>query len=247
MPGPPLYDDFAAIYNLYWGEYFLEDAREGIADAFLTRLPHGGKVLDLCCGTGQTAAWLAACGFEVTGLDASPRMLGFAAQNAPAAELVCADARDFTLTQPVDAALATFDSVNHFETIEDIERVFGCVFQSLRPGGWFLFDFNSEEGFAYNAGETYSACDGDHVAVVRSEYDEAAGRGLSRITLFKPAEGGLWSRQDLEIPEYCHATEALEAALHKAGFEALQTFDATEDFEMPKAEGRFFLLAQRPD
>lgn len=240
------YDDFAPFYNRYWGTYFLEDAREGIADAFLPRLPAGGSILDLCCGTGQTAAWLAACGFEVVGLDVSPQMLQFAAVNAPAAELICGDARDFHLPRPVDGALAAFDSINHFAAIADIERVCASVFAALRPGGWFLFDFNTDEGFAYNAGESYSVVEDDHAVVVRSEYDEAAGRGLSRITLFEKASHGGWSRRDLEIPEYCHQTEALETALLKAGFQALESFDATDDFEMPKAEGRLFLLAQRP-
>jgi SAM-dependent methyltransferase len=242
-----LYDEFAEFYNRYWGDYFLEDAQEGIANVLLPRLPYGGRVLDLCCGTGQTSAWLGACGFDVVGLDASPRMLEFAAVNAPTAELLCADARDFHLRDPVDGVLATFDSINHFATMDEVARVFGCVFEALRPGGWFLFDFNSDEGFAYNAGETYSVCEDDHAGIVRSEYDQAAGRGLSRITLFNAAEGGLWSRKDLEIPEYCHPTEELEGALRQAGFDSRELFDATEDFEMPKAEGRFFLLAQRPE
>lgn len=241
-----LYDGFAPFYDLYWGDYFLEDAREGIADTLLPRIPVGGRVLDLCCGTGQTAAWLATCGFEVVGLDGSEPMLRFAARNAPTAELICADARGFRLSEPVDAALATFDSINHFESLDEVQAVFSSVFEALRPGGWFLFDFNEEEGFAYNAGETYSVCRADHVAIVKSEYDAASGRGCSRITLFEPASEGLWSRRDLDIPEFLHATEDLEQALGRAGFASLRTFDATDDFGMEKAEGRYFLLAQKP-
>jgi len=240
------YDDFAPIYNRYWGEYFLDDAKEGVADVLLTRLPRGGRVLDLCCGTGQTAAWLNACGFQVVGLDGSPEMLRFARENAPAARLVCADARDFSLDRPVDGVLATFDSINHFETIGEIEQVFACVFRALEPGGWFLFDFNTEAGFEYAAGESYSAVHDDHVAIVRSEYDPTARRGLSRITLFTPERDRLWARRDIEVAEYCHPTEALEASLQKAGFAPPSVFDATDDFGMPKAEGRLFLLAQRP-
>ena len=240
------YDDFASFYNLYWGEYFLEDAREGIAEVFLPWLPRGGRVLDLCCGTGQTAAWLTACGFRVVGLDASAEMLRFARDNAPGVELLQADARDFRLDEPVDGALSTFDSINHFPSLAEIEGVFSCVFQALQPGGWFLFDFNTDEGFHYNAGETFSAVHEDHVAIVRSVFDEALRVGTSRITLFDKRDDALWSRRDLEIPEYLHATEDLEAALRKVGFDSLRIFDAADDFDMPKAEGRLFLLAQRP-
>lgn len=35
-------------------------------------LPTSGRALDLACGEGQTVAWLAARGLEVTGLDISP-------------------------------------------------------------------------------------------------------------------------------------------------------------------------------
>ena len=241
-----LYDGFAAFYNRYWGEYFLNDAQEGVADYLLPRLPHGGRILDLCCGTGQTAAWLAACGFRVAGVDGSEQMLRFARENAPAAELLCADARDFRLPEPVDGALATFDSMNHLPTVADLGRVFDCVFQALRPGGWFLFDINTEEGFEYAAGETYAVTADDHVGVVRSVYDATTRTGVSHITLFERAGDALWSRRDLEIAEHCHATDAVVAALERAGFAAPEIFDATEDFGMPKAEGRLFLLAQRP-
>ncbi|MBI1356046.1 MAG: methyltransferase domain-containing protein [Acidobacteria bacterium] len=241
-----LYDGFAAFYNRYWGEYFLEDARAGVADALLARLPPGSRVLDLCCGTGQTAAWLLACGFEVVGVDGSEPMLRYARENATTAEFLCADAREFVLPQPVAGALATFDSMNHLPTLEGLRQVFERVFQALLPGGWFLFDINTHEGFEYAADETYAVTAADHVGIVRSLYDAATRTGTSWITLFEPAEGGLWARRDLEIPEYCHPTGQVVAAIEAAGFRKPRIFDATEDFGMPKAEGRLFLLTQRP-
>ncbi|MCI5126573.1 MAG: class I SAM-dependent methyltransferase [Candidatus Electrothrix sp. AR5] len=42
-----------------------------------------GKVLDIGCGTGTNAIWLAQQGFEVTGLDISDKAIALAKKNAP--------------------------------------------------------------------------------------------------------------------------------------------------------------------
>jgi ubiquinone/menaquinone biosynthesis C-methylase UbiE len=44
----------------------------------------GERVLEMTCGTGQVAIRLARLGWQVTGLDISPRMLAFLRQRAVA-------------------------------------------------------------------------------------------------------------------------------------------------------------------
>lgn len=69
--------------------------------AFAGALPEGGRVLDLGCGPGLYAAWLAARGFEVDAWDASAEMvalaeaqLGVRARQAVFAELDAEGAYD---------------------------------------------------------------------------------------------------------------------------------------------------------
>ena len=240
-----LYDAFAPFYDLYWGDWYLDDCRQGLAELILPRIRAGGRVLDLCCGTGQLARWLTACGFEVTGLDGSEAMLERARRNAPKAELVCKDARSFSFGRPFDAVLSTFDSVNHFASLDDVRTVFGNVFDSLEPGGLFAFDVNTQHGFLDAADESYITQDGGPVCIVRSAYDVKKGIGISKITGFTQ-EGELWRRVDFEIAEYHYRLTDLRKALREAGFVRLQTLDAVEDIGMPRAEGRVFLLAERP-
>lgn len=249
MPMPPktpelsrAYDAFAELYDLYWGDYFLKDARQGIADVFLPHAPPGGRILDLCCGTGQLAAWLGQCGFQAIGLDSSPAMLARARRNAPAAELVEADARDFRLAAPVDAAISTFDSINHFATLADVERVFRCVALALAPRGRFLFDVNRREGFELAGDETFAVVENDHVLVAKSRFDRKKGVGSSAITTLT-AEGDAWTRRDAAVFEFCYEPDEIAGALDRAGFAGWRVYDGELDFEMPRGEGRSFYLA----
>ena len=80
-----------------------------LADA--VRPLDGGRTLDLGCGPGSLALWLAGRGGEVMGLDISPRALAFAAFNKRLNDVARARFRagDF-LTAPADASLdAQFD------------------------------------------------------------------------------------------------------------------------------------------
>ena len=240
-----LYDDFAPFYDQYWGDWYLDDCRQGLAELVLPRIPAGGRVLDLCCGTGQLARWLTACGFEVVGLDGSEAMLALAARNAPKAKLVREDARRFCFDQPFDAVISTFDSVNHFATLDDVRAVFANVYAALEPGGLFVFDVNTQRGFLDAADESYITEQGGPVCIVRSSYDVKKGVGLSKVTGFLQ-EGELWRRVDFEIPEYHYPVKDLRKALRETGFTRLETLDATEDLGMPSASGRVFLLCERP-
>ncbi len=241
-----LYDDFAPFYDRDWSRSYLADARAGFEELLLPRLPARSRVLDLCCGSGRLAAWLGGRGFRVTGLDGSKAMLALARKNAPEAELLLADARDFSVEQPFEWVLSTFDSINHFQTLDEIRAVFRCVSGALVPGGLFCFDVNTVEGFEYAGDESYLSIEDGEVCFVKSVYDRAAGIGVSRVVVFR-REGELYRRFESEIPEYFHPIRALSDALEDAGFEAPTTLDAAEDLGMPRAEGRLFLLARKKD
>ena len=239
-----VYDEFAPYYNLYWGEGFTDDSQEGLSNFFLPFLSEGGRVLDVCCGAGHMASWLSACGFQVTGLDASEPMIKLARENAPGVEFIVRDATDFNYEEPFDAALSVFDSVNHLSSIKEVQAMFAATARALKPGGRFLFDINTDRGFRFAAGETWAAVEQDHVCLSRSNYDPAAGEAVSKLTLFRD-ESGCWARTDLEIREFLHAPEEIVAALADAGFGEPDVFDAEDDFGMPRAEGRLFYSARR--
>jgi SAM-dependent methyltransferase len=240
------YDQFAWFFNRYWGNSFSKDARKVLERRLLPYLPTGGRILDLCCGTGQLSHWLAGCGFRVAGLDRSVEMLRFALGNAPGARFFAADARAFHMPPIQDAVVSIFDSLNHIPSRDGLRRVFQNVHAALRPDGLFLFDMNMEEGFRATAPQTSAVVRRGHACIVEGKYDSSSGVGTSVITLFQHREN-CWQRSDLKILEYLYAEEEVRAFLDQAGFRRVAAYDAERDLGMTRGIGRLFFLAAKGD
>ncbi|WP_276259293.1 class I SAM-dependent methyltransferase [Haloglomus litoreum] len=94
----------------------------------------GPRVLDAGCGHGRDAAWLAARGCRVVGLDFAAAQLGHAREVAPAAALVRGDLRRLPLAPGTfDGALA-MASLLHLPR-EDLPDALDGLRRVLRPGG----------------------------------------------------------------------------------------------------------------
>jgi ubiquinone/menaquinone biosynthesis C-methylase UbiE len=86
------YDAIGARYDEAFPH---KEGQVACAEALLTELPPGARVLDVGCGTGlPTARQLVSAGCEVTCLDISPRMLEIAQANVPQAGFVLGDVLD---------------------------------------------------------------------------------------------------------------------------------------------------------
>jgi len=105
------------------------------------------NLLDLGCGTGNVAIPLGLKGYDVTGVDLSGEMLAAADEKAfeqgIRLQWIQKNAVDFCRTQGYDAVIATMDLVNYVLNKRDLDRVLSNVYESLRPGGLFLFDINT--------------------------------------------------------------------------------------------------------
>lgn len=96
------------------------------------------KILDLCCGAGQTTQFLTQYSDHVTGLDISPLAIARARRNVPQAEYVIGAAEKMPL--PDNA----FDIVHssaalHEMTPTQLQQIFQEVYRVLKPGGIFTF------------------------------------------------------------------------------------------------------------
>lgn len=96
------------------------------------------KILDLCCGAGQTTQFLVNYSDHVTGLDISPLALGKAKKNVPQAEYVEG------LAQEMPFADSCFDFVHtsvalHEMTSSELDAIFAEVYRVLKPEGIFTF------------------------------------------------------------------------------------------------------------
>lgn len=102
-------------------------------------LPAASRILEIGCGTGRTACWLAAQGHEVTGIDIQPDMIAKANMRAEkeqaSVQFLVGDAT--SLPYPDE----TFDVVlvESVTIFTDANKAFSEYYRVLRSGG-ILFD-----------------------------------------------------------------------------------------------------------
>jgi SAM-dependent methyltransferase len=108
-----------------------------------------GSVIDVGCGTGENALYLAGLGLDVTGVDLAPTAIARARAKAAArrvrAAFEIADALDLqALARRFDVAI----DFGLFHTFSDAERLRfeRSIGAALKPGGrYFLICFSDEE------------------------------------------------------------------------------------------------------
>src|SRR3989454_2013969 len=87
---------------------------------------------------------LADRGYQMSGLDLSPRNIHFLRERLTAkgyqGELVVGDMTNFRLGRPVDAAIGMQDSQGHLVTNDQLLAHLRAVARSLRRGGLYIFD-----------------------------------------------------------------------------------------------------------
>ncbi len=238
------YDAFAWFYNRYWGATFADRFLAVIEQLLLTHLPGGGRILDLCCGTGQLAGVLSDQGFRVTGIDGSEPMLALARGNAPGVKFIAADARRFALPATFHGVLSTYDSLNHIMTLEELVAAFRNVHAALLDGGRFLFDLNMEEGYRARWRGSVAMVEEDNVCAVRARFDPETKLGRNHITMFR-LEGEAWRRLDVTLTQRCYTAREVRDALGAAGFDDVSTHEAERDLGMTGDVGRTFFLARK--
>jgi tellurite methyltransferase len=181
-----------------WDERFRAGDHAGAApDPLLHRLldgsvplPAGRTALDVACGGGRNAVWLAEHGWDVYGCDVSLEGLRLAARLAiekrVGLKLLCADMDEYPL--PVER----FDLIIVFMYLQ--RKLFPLIRGALRPGGLLIYrtyvaDDGAPEGAADNpnhvlrAGELKAAFTGFQVL---HEGKKVGRRAIAEFVAQKP-------------------------------------------------------------
>ncbi|MFZ2488186.1 MAG: class I SAM-dependent methyltransferase [Anaerolineae bacterium] len=140
------FDRFARFYDLDY-EPFQDDVA-----LYLGFAEHmGGPLLELGCGTGRLLLPLARAGFEITGVDMSPRMLDVARAKVEAARLmeqvtlVEGDMRRLTLEGQYQLAFIAINSFMHLTTLADQLSALRSWRKLLAPGGLLVIDVDNPD------------------------------------------------------------------------------------------------------
>lgn len=127
-----------------------------LVDFVSTRCPTTGHALEVGCGTGTNALWLAAHGFSVLGVDISPIALDQARAKVAGSSLQCRfETQNFLVNAPADGPFDFVFDLGCFHVFVSLDerRCFAEQVRSvLRPGGRWLSLIGSTEGPARNEG-----------------------------------------------------------------------------------------------
>ncbi|MDJ0509658.1 MAG: class I SAM-dependent methyltransferase [Crocosphaera sp.] len=131
---PWLYNTISRLSSLVVGgeKKFRSLSLEGI------KIDRDTKILDLCCGNGQTTQFLVEQSSQVTGLDASPTAIERAKNIVPDANYVEALAEKIPFCEEEFDLVHSSVALHEMET-EQLKAILKEVYRVLKPDGIFAF------------------------------------------------------------------------------------------------------------
>ena len=214
-----MFDASAEYYDLLYSTFKDYAAETAAIAAMLRRLnPQCRTVLDVACGTGEHARWLAADGFEVDGLDLSPAFVTIARAKHPAGRFFVADMSDFHVPERYDAIVCLFSSIGYVRTLDRFDATLECFRDHLASGGMIVVEPWFPPGVLDTTRVFRNSAEANGVRIERTARNEIDGR-LSRLHFDYAITDAAATRYVSEIHELgLFTTEEMLTAFRRAGF-----------------------------
>lgn len=221
---------------------------------FLERLfARGGgevsSVVDLGCGTGSLLLELARRGYRMTGVDLSGEMLTAAADKCAQLDrmplLLRQDMSRLTLLEPADAVVCCLDSLNYVTRPAAVKRTFRRVWDSLRPGGQFVFDVRTPRFLRSMDGQVWLDENEEVYCVWRGRFSPKRNILTYYMDLFALEEDDRWLRGGEIHEEYAYEPAQLEAWLKEVGFAGIRQYGNLKLRAPGEEEERIFFAAYK--
>ncbi|MBI1184042.1 methyltransferase domain-containing protein [bacterium] len=175
--------------NWFGSEYYLKLYRNRNleeAKAFIDNLlgylnpASGSRFIDVCCGRGRHAIYLAEKGYVVTGIDSSVESIAEAQKVCkPNLSFKVGDIRKPLQLEPADVALNLFTSFGYFDSDEENLLSMQNIAGSLRKGGSLVIDYLNEHSTAQNL----QCCDDLEIDGIQYALDRVADEHFIRKTI----------------------------------------------------------------
>lgn len=184
-------------------------------------------ILDLGCGPGLYTSRLAGLGHRCVGIDFSPASIEYARTTAEARKLACRylhqDIRTAEYGAGYGLVMLLFGEFNVFRRNE-VEGILGKAFRSLAEGGNLLLEAHTFQAVKdrgrrpsrWGALEKGLFCEGPHVLLEESFWDDQSGAAVERYYVIDAATGRV-SRHGQSITAYDETK--YRRMLAAAGFE----------------------------
>ncbi len=211
--------------------------------ARVLNLRRGTRVLDVPCGFGRHARFLARRGIMVVGVDLSRAMLAEARRSGPEARLsfVRADMRRLAYRGEFDAVLNLYTSFGYFSPRENRD-VLRRMARALKPGGRILIDHRDRKHDVGLPGRWWERADDGTLAIWEMKLDRRTGCWSGEWTFVSP--GG--QRSVRPIRHYVYTLPQWKRMFHEAG---LRVTSAWSDYGQPYRQGkgpRLLVIGTKP-
>ncbi|MBK9328099.1 MAG: class I SAM-dependent methyltransferase [Sphingobacteriales bacterium] len=229
------------FYHILYKNRNQEEAHHFI-DAVLKHLNiEYGSILDLACGKGRHAYYLAQKGFDVVGLDLSKESIRYAntMYQLDNLEFYVHDMRLPFRINYFDYIFNFFTSLGYFNDLKENEMVFESMHSGLKDNGHILIDFMNTEKIIKNLVlRENKQIDGYHFYIRR---DMVNGKIIKHIQIEK--EEKMWMyREEVQALMQHH----FHTFLNNTGFTLVREFG---DYHLnpfnPKTSDRYILLAKK--
>lgn len=241
MADPACYVDLADDYDLLFGRLAERTWRKGVlAEVARARVPPGGLIADLGCGTGIGGRLLrgGGCVARRIGIDRSEPMLRRA--DGWYEHTVLGDAVNPPVRPAsVDLMVSGFDTLNYLAP-EALGQCFRGVSRCLRPGGWLLFDYSSPVLVRRRFGRVERVPGG--VVSMEHRYQPDRDRSVSLVERRMAGGPALWRETHIQFALAAHQLRELAAA---ADLRVERVRDLNGQEFSPRANSHMWVLRKR--
>lgn len=234
------YTDFATVYDLFMEEVPYDQWLSFLEEIWRKEGLQPEVVADLGCGTGNLLVPLTEKGYRTMGVDLSFDMLCQAEKKLREAGLSSIlleqDLTEVSLPEEADCIISVCDSLNYLTEDGELSAAFACVKASLRQGGLFLFDMNTEYKFSEVLAQNTYAVTEEHAAYIwENDYDPEEKINAYAVNFFIEGNDGKYERTEEVHYERAYSVEEIKAALAENGFTLLGMYD-DYTWESPKED-----------
>ncbi len=223
------YDEIAPIYD-HWQASFDKPYRDIVCKLIRKEIRRyriqPNTFLDLACGTGDTALFMAELGWEVTGVDSSKKMLEWAEQKAKRqkkqVQLFQQRLQDLSLHATYHMAGSFYDSLNHITSKRTLLNALKRVRNHLYPGSLLLFDTNTLSCYRELWNTMSVGHEDDYTLIMQNTFNESTGRAVSNVTIFTRETTSLYEKKTVNVQERYYTDDEMKHVCTRAGFEVLR-------------------------
>lgn len=229
------------LYHILYKNRNQEEANYFIDHIISTLDIKKSSILDLACGKGRHAHYLAEKGFDVVGLDLSKESIHYAnaAYQLPNLEFYVHDMRLPFRINYFDYIFNLFTSIGYFEDLQENEKVFESMHVGLKEGGHILIDFMNTEKVVQNLIPRENKVIDEYSFYIRKEITE--GKIIKHIQVEKNEKMWLYKEEVQALMQHHFHT-----FLNNTGFTLVKEFG---DYHLtpyhPKTSDRYILLAKK--